>query len=126
GEASPWCARGWTFQEGFFAPRRIVFTDYGVSYLCHRTHCIEWKQHPLHQITSKSYSKRNFTYPSDALDACRGILNYFRGVEEPVYSIWGTPISCVNPTSYIFELGWRHEAPATRNINFPSWSFLGW
>ncbi|GAW13679.1 hypothetical protein ANO14919_030680 [Xylariales sp. No.14919] len=159
-KASPWCTRGWTFQEGFFAPRRIVFTDYGVSYLCHGMHCMEWKQHPLDQITPKSllplegiipmaanvntktyklevnwrsasdwipeYSKRNFTYSSDALDACRGILNYFRGVEEPVYSVWGTPISCVDPTSYIFELRWRHEALATRNVNFPSWSFLGW
>ncbi|ETS02379.1 HET-domain-containing protein, partial [Trichoderma reesei RUT C-30] len=40
-KASPWCTRGWTFQEGFFAPRRVIFTEYGTSYLCHRMHCLE-------------------------------------------------------------------------------------
>lgn len=74
----------------------------------------------------REYSKRKFTYSSDALNACRGILNYFRGSADPAYSIWGVPIPYVMEDSYTFDLGWRHEAPAKRNGDFPSWSFLGW
>lgn len=159
-KASPWCTRGWTFQEGFFAPRRVIFTEYGTSYLCHRMHCLEWKRQPVDDITAESltplkgivpmaasistktlqleldwksaadwipeYTKRRFTHSSDALNACRGILNYFRGSEDPAYSIWGVPIPYVASDSYVFELAWRHDSPAIRNDAFPSWSFLGW
>lgn len=159
-KASPWCTRGWTFQEGFFAPRRVIFTEYGTSYLCHRMHCIEWKRQPVNDVMPESltplkgivpmaagmstktfkleldwksaadwipeYTKRKFTHSSDALNACRGILNYFRGSDDPAYSIWGVPIPYVLSDSYVFELGWRHDFPATRNDAFPSWSFLGW
>ncbi|KAM0244651.1 hypothetical protein ACHAQJ_010736 [Trichoderma viride] len=136
-KASPWSTRGWTFQEGFFAPRRVIFTEYGTSYLCHRgivpmatnvnTETLKlelyWKSAA---DWIPEYTNRRFMYSSDALNACRGILNYFRCSADPAYSNWGVPILYVASDSYVFELGWRHDFPATRRDAFPSWSFLGW
>ncbi|RFN48837.1 het-domain-containing protein [Fusarium flagelliforme] len=31
---STWAERGWTYQEGYLSPRRLIFTDYEVAYLC--------------------------------------------------------------------------------------------
>ena len=33
-ENSPWNSRGWTFQEWFFLPRKLAFTDNQVYYRC--------------------------------------------------------------------------------------------
>lgn len=33
-ESSKWATRGWTYQEGYFSTRRLVFTDSQVLFLC--------------------------------------------------------------------------------------------
>ncbi|KAI8625358.1 heterokaryon incompatibility protein-domain-containing protein [Xylariaceae sp. FL1651] len=44
---SPWATRGWTLQEGYLSPRRVMFTNHGASYLCNTSHCAEWEAQPL-------------------------------------------------------------------------------
>ncbi|RSL65115.1 hypothetical protein CEP51_013033 [Fusarium floridanum] len=39
--ASAWATRGWTFQEGLLARRRLFFSDYEVSYECRDMLCRE-------------------------------------------------------------------------------------
>ncbi|KAK1985275.1 heterokaryon incompatibility protein-domain-containing protein, partial [Colletotrichum cereale] len=43
---SKWATRGWTYQEGYLAPRRLIFTDNQVSYLCNAMHCAETIRKP--------------------------------------------------------------------------------
>ncbi|KAF4966233.1 hypothetical protein FSARC_6118 [Fusarium sarcochroum] len=44
---SVWASRGWTYQEGFLSPRRLIFTDHEVSYLCNAMHHTETVRKPL-------------------------------------------------------------------------------
>jgi len=43
---STWAKRGWTYQEGYLSPRRLVFTEYEVAYLCNTILCTEAVQKP--------------------------------------------------------------------------------
>src|SRR5690349_12789689 len=40
-KSSVWATRGWTYQEGILAQRRIIFSDHQVSYLCNQSHWCE-------------------------------------------------------------------------------------
>lgn len=53
-QSSMWVTRGWTYQEGFFAQRRMIFTDDQVSYLCNEMHYCESIDRPLIDINSSS------------------------------------------------------------------------
>ncbi|XXH04197.1 hypothetical protein Hte_010611 [Hypoxylon texense] len=55
-QESVWASRGWTFQEAFLSPRRLIFTDSGVSFLCNRMCIAEWEKLPLHAIPASSTS----------------------------------------------------------------------
>lgn len=44
--ASRWASRGWTYQEGYLSPRRLIFTDHQVSYLCNTMYCTETVRKP--------------------------------------------------------------------------------
>ncbi|KAH7186204.1 heterokaryon incompatibility protein-domain-containing protein [Fusarium flagelliforme] len=49
---STWAERGWTYQEGYLSPRRLIFTDYEVAYLCNTMLCTESVKKP--EMLSKS------------------------------------------------------------------------
>ncbi|KAI1140130.1 HET-domain-containing protein [Hypoxylon sp. FL0543] len=143
---SVWATRGWTYQEGFLSPRRLIFTDRGVSYLCSGMCLAEYDILPVEMTTRDStslfgsliprsldrgyrlsndaqsmlaeYSRRKLRYGCDALNAILGILQMLE--EHGVYSIWGLTIS--NQPM----LHWHHEHPCKRRPEFPSWSYLGW
>ncbi|KAF4921418.1 hypothetical protein CGCF245_v015590 [Colletotrichum fructicola] len=44
--SSIWAKRGWTYQEGYLSPRRLIFTNRQVSYLCNNMHCMETIKKP--------------------------------------------------------------------------------
>lgn len=56
---STWAARAWTFQEGFFPRRRLVFTDHQVHFICNTACESEIKQGSIPGLASRpqSYSK---------------------------------------------------------------------
>lgn len=101
---SKWATRGWTYQEGYFSPRRLVFTRSQVLFLCNEQYEEESISRLLQQDSSEhphgrdrfrhltpdyssleqsnllvqleEYSKRDLTYERDSLNAFLGVLNF--------------------------------------------------
>jgi hypothetical protein len=152
--SSRWSTRGWTFQEGVFSRRRLVFAANTVRWECNST---IWTED--HRITSKGmtkgyinnndlrrfsgsipaiptltglinrYSGRDFTYQEDTLLACAGFLS----VLHSSYS--GGFISGLPRGFFDSALLWIHYGTSTRrradfrtarNVCLPSWSWAGW
>lgn len=152
---STWAGRAWTFQECFLSPRRLIFTDYGITYLCNCM-CVEGDEHTssedwafrflglIPNIDQKSqrplvepvyyglrviaeYTKRRLTYDTDALKAIFGILQMFE--RSSVYCIWGIIVPASDhlpPEPCSPGLHWIHLTSARRRPGFPSWSYIGW
>ncbi|KAI1466182.1 HET-domain-containing protein [Daldinia caldariorum] len=147
---SAWARRGWTYQEAFLSPRRLVFTDYGVWYLCDKICLAEHEKVPITKISSlPTFEIRTFTPHPDlddryvaprtraandmiveysrrelryASDALDAMLGVLQFLEtKGVYSIWGTVIYEERPV-----INWQHKHPGKRRPGFPSWSPLGW
>ncbi|KAI0847401.1 HET-domain-containing protein [Daldinia vernicosa] len=148
---SAWASRGWTYQEGFLSPRRLIFTDYEVSYLCDATCLAEHYKIPIDMILESSiYSCQPFMLPQfkdpwsideDNIsivhqvimeysrrqlgypaDALRAMSGVIQLLElKGIVFIWGVAIYERVPMIY-----WYHNHPTKRRPNFPSWSFLGW
>lgn len=102
--SSKWATRGWTYQEGYFSPRRLVFTRSQVLFLCNEQYEEESICRLLQQDSSEhphgrdrfrhltpgysslersnlmvqlqEYSKRDLTYQKDSLNAFLGVLNF--------------------------------------------------
>jgi hypothetical protein len=78
------------------------------------------------------FSKRELSYPADAINAMQGIFQMFSKTEYPIYHIEGVPIlwatlDTVAPVhSFIRGLSWYHPIPGKRRPEFPSWSWAGW
>lgn len=149
---SRWDSRGWTFQEGLFSPRKLIFAKDTVRWECFNA---TWKEDqatldkersvpadPMSKIFLRqipdvnglvallnSYSARSLTHEEDILFACAGMFSALR----PSYSdgfISGLPVAFFNSA-----LLWVHYGPAKRrkskiaknsNICLPSWSWAGW
>ncbi|KAI1477501.1 HET-domain-containing protein [Daldinia eschscholtzii] len=147
---SMWARRGWTYQEGYLSPRRLIFTDFGVWYLCDKICLAEHEKVPIMKISSlPTIEIRTFTPHPDlndyysttrtraaidmiveysrrelrySSDALDAMLGVLQFLEtKGVYSIWGT---------IIYEdraiINWQHKYPTKRRSGFPSWSPLGW
>lgn len=63
-QSSKWASRGWTYQEGILARRRLVFTDDQVFFECNTLHYSESWILPLDELHSegKEYLKVDFFY----------------------------------------------------------------
>ncbi|CAG8960339.1 hypothetical protein HYFRA_00012413 [Hymenoscyphus fraxineus] len=152
---SYWHSRGWTFQESFFSRRRLFFGENQIVYDCAEATEVEsfvsnQKLKVIPQWRSDilpidifdlvdAYSKRNLTFPADALNAFEGILNAFNAREPSVKAHWGIPVL---PNGYdnrpnfqgsriaslLCGLCWshHHNALVHRREGFPSWSWTGW
>ncbi|QDS77308.1 hypothetical protein FKW77_004599 [Venturia effusa] len=166
--ASKWRSRGWTYQEGLLARRRLLFTDSQVYFQCAGMHCQESLSIPLACLHIKDWSKfkdeyigifphlgigetsleildrieeyvhREFTYPSDALDAFQGVFRAFQSLSHPVRQVCGIvildPRTWPSTKSFTIEdmlvlgLCWGFYGPdqIDRQPHFPSWTWLGW
>ena len=79
------------------------------------------------------YSRRDLTFPSDALRAFSGVQRAFATAAFPVYSICGIPVrlSDDNPpgqldAEFSIALSWYQPSVAMRRAEFPSWTWVGW
>jgi hypothetical protein len=149
--STTWATRGWTYQEGMFSKRRLIFTDDQVSYLCNTMHCAETADmppeklklqigHPFEAIMSPlrpmndhqaiktyimEYSKRHLSKDSDALNAILGIFNSLQSFRrKTINHLFGVPVAMAPKIS--ISLGWFHEKSCTRRDTLPSWSWTGW
>ncbi|KAI0423998.1 HET-domain-containing protein [Xylaria sp. FL1042] len=115
---SKWATRGWTYQEGVLAKRRLFFTSEQVYFECGVYGCMETLSHPLIHPDSgvasirltnvisdiKSagtivisdylieYSKRHLSYTSDVLNAFRGIFHMLERQSPPILHCGGVPL----------------------------------
>lgn len=145
-----WTDRGWTFQEGYFSQRRLVFTNKQVIFDCNEGVISEDLPHTQIQYDRmlakwspdldetmiyalvQIYSERELTYDADMLNAFDGVLGDFEQREPPVRSYWGIPL-LFNTSGYLdemlFGLCWNHtlqDGKPNRRPGFPSWSWAGW
>ncbi|ETS81726.1 hypothetical protein PFICI_06728 [Pestalotiopsis fici W106-1] len=151
---SPWATRGWTLQETLLSPRRVMFSDTQITYLCDTTFWVESWERPgldtrprdswrfetegLVPVTDRlmadtfgayrhsikimmGYSERSLSYDTDALNACRGIIQQLE--KSSIFCPWAIPAS-----GELFMIDWYHPKgpPEKRRGMFPTWSFLDW
>ncbi|KAH7393822.1 heterokaryon incompatibility protein-domain-containing protein [Phaeosphaeria sp. MPI-PUGE-AT-0046c] len=115
---SVWATRGWTYQEDFFARRRLIFTEEQVFFECKQY----WGNESLPLAISakgdlstylsvvslqksrsalslidhiKVFTNRDLTYQSDALDALQGIFASFSREPRPIKQLWGIPTATI-------------------------------
>lgn len=111
--ASQWNSRGWTFQEGYLARRRLVFTATQCCFQCDASWFLETLKYPTRsnfwpsrtlnpfpdrfsrkdcyqQFAScaKDYCRRQLSKDSDAIAAFTGVLNRFRSFSH----VSGVPV----------------------------------
>ncbi|KAH7188960.1 heterokaryon incompatibility protein-domain-containing protein [Fusarium flagelliforme] len=111
---SKWASRGWTYQEGLMARRRLVFTPSQIYFQCQTFHCHESISFPLktnptlnlgrvfandaigrsstYKNIASGYFSRDFTIPEDRLDAFRGIADHYSQLDDPLDSVLGLPL----------------------------------
>ncbi|KAL5323673.1 hypothetical protein ACEPPN_008213 [Leptodophora sp. 'Broadleaf-Isolate-01'] len=65
-QPSRWNSRGWTYQEGILATRRLIFTTSQLYYECHGMSCCEAFSLPyttMHSLSNQRLSAKYFTIP---------------------------------------------------------------
>jgi hypothetical protein len=154
--SSKWSTRGWTYQEGYLARRRLVFTRTHIYMQCSESiYCDHALLHgsngrlvppPLSQsrdwlpivfspiqysefdILVNDYLRRELSDEADRLNAIMGI---FRTLG---HQVWGVsfPASSNCTQSFLRSLLWDpveqsgRDLVVTRRPGFPSWSWAGW
>ena len=77
------------------------------------------------------FSKRELSYPADAVNAMQGIFQMFSRSGSLVYFLEGVPVlstvsGFAQEFSFLKGLSWYHKNPGERCPAFPSWSWAGW
>lgn len=158
---SKWNSRAWTFQESVLSPRMLIFTDYEASFHCFQSECFEHLSHPISPDGKEgfrrgiesasnvqapdgisglifSYTQRQMTYSSDALNAFYGVLSPWCKANS-CYHYWAVPIRLPKRPNECTKgelldalwsgLCWRHVNSTfrrgVRREGFPTWSWLG-
>jgi hypothetical protein len=140
---STWATRGWTYQEGYLATRRLVFTDSEVLYVCGQGEWQESVQQPTMDFRGyclrdsdifpntfcsdnnnfgflSNYSARNLSFESDIFNACIGVLE-----KVATRHFWGmAAIHSRSSSRYQLCLQWISFYPGQRREGFPTWSWV--
>lgn len=150
-ETSKWARRAWTFQEELLSRRRLIFTDEQVWWQCPCATWCEQSQLEtedaigflfsgqtvelsLRERYSKlrfkdyfdlvsKYAQRELSYPSDALNAFKGILSILTDYSKEHF-FWGFAIS-----SFERQLYWVGKAKIRTTLLddcLPTWSWVDW
>ncbi|CAG8976569.1 hypothetical protein HYALB_00010211 [Hymenoscyphus albidus] len=150
-QLSGWCSRGWTYQEGFFSRRTLLFAEDQILFNCEEgtvaeshTYCrkepllSKWRLNmpswSIYMII-EDFSGRHLTFPADILNAFEGVLNTFCNMELGFKTYWGIPMpwphdhKSSSSTNFLRGLSWRAAGKGRelcRREGFPSWSWTGW
>ncbi|KAI0383276.1 HET-domain-containing protein [Hypomontagnella monticulosa] len=145
-----WASRGWTYQEGLLSPRRLIFTDCGILYLCSGICLPDCIKMPLTMVERKSTfpfggiipTFRNgyrhavdrmllhdaesmlIEYSGRQLTYDEDVLNAVLGILQLLEGQGFYSAWGVLTTRMLYE--WYHKSPTKRRRGFPSWSYLGW
>ena len=154
---STWNTRAWTYQERLLSPRVLFLTEEQMFFKCEHyddprsEDTASWgtkrfkgpsptsdggndilpREHSVNTVSYKqvveAYTKRNFTYAEDVLDAFAGASGHFEQLFRGDL-LYGLP-----QTELVFALLWRPHGPFSRRTAsntdtpiFPSWSWAGW
>ncbi|KAF4873814.1 Nitrogen assimilation transcription factor nit-4 [Colletotrichum siamense] len=105
-----WNTRAWTYQEGVFSVRQLIFDTHQVTFVCAESQKCESLTHPSEVNTSSQslfgvrnrsawehishYSRRDLTFESDALNAITATLNDYRDkASDTAFHAWGMPFA---------------------------------
>ncbi|KAI0026114.1 hypothetical protein F4780DRAFT_718549 [Xylariomycetidae sp. FL0641] len=154
-KSSEWASRGWTFQESYLARRRLIFTDYGVSFLCNSMHRTENVKQPFRQVHYRAPDPGSPDYNELRDSGFHGLIPLKTSSWLGDWTFW--PLeeysrrtlrhdsdalnACLGILQRLGSLGlksiwglslglrsfhWFHPKPARRRNEFPSWSYIGW
>jgi len=151
-DSSIWASRGWTLQEGYLAPRRLVFTENEVFYVCGQASWQESVQRPSLDCKSfflglgdarfpplHDYDQRQDMSPmkdvmmvlssfsTRNLSFESDILNACIGILDKRVRChyWGMPVEFSDDEAQsVLSLRWRSSEPGKRRDGFPSWSWV--
>lgn len=151
---SKWASRGWTYQEYFFAKRRLIFVDGQVVYQCRK---VRWREdiaqehfmHGLGEYQVDGAGNRTFWSPPHTrfaqgpwqrddlnryvqayldrdLTFDDDILSAFAGVLNEAKQ--NNLVTCWGLTGKHFgmDILWMPAKWLARRPGFPSWSWSGW
>jgi len=153
-QSSAWLARGWTFQEYLFSPRRLVFNSGSVRWDCPSMSWIEELEcdlepegiiggfindsfeHPFYTsmpeirnlgLLVEAYSRRQLTFQEDSVDTFAGTLTALTYNYQGGF-IHGLPIMFLD-----VALLWQPETEIASRTSFttnwdcpPTWSWIRW
>ncbi|KAL2671396.1 hypothetical protein Neosp_013982 [[Neocosmospora] mangrovei] len=102
-----WNTRGWTYQEGLFSPRQLIFTPHQVLFHCTEgqqseifTEPVSWQvdKRPIRDLSVwnhiEAFSKRDLTHDHDVLDAIKATMStYTQGSGGQAAFLWGVPFA---------------------------------
>jgi hypothetical protein len=137
---TPWAARAWTFQECYFAKRRLFIYHGQAAYRCNSSSGSFGKAGWYPQFDRQDlrieytkelvqgYTGRQLTFESDALPTIISALSGDERQEER-RDIWGLPVNKGSMDWGVdasLALLWRHDLQCTRRPTLPSWSPIAW
>ncbi|RTE78469.1 hypothetical protein BHE90_007063 [Fusarium euwallaceae] len=136
---SMWASRAWTYQEGLFSRRRLIFTEKQVYFECNNLRCWETVSYDLHSELDKrnvpigggifdtsfgdeprggldkhiiAYTKRSLSFQSDIINALSGVFRLYSRMPTPTRHFWGVPMD--------YNSRWTSGWPANSTVIKPN------